>query len=59
VTRLVVTAVAIVALVGFAFLTLDAALRDGVTVGTVVSLFVLAVMGIGILGALSQRPPEE
>ena len=55
----VITAVAVVFIGGFAFLTVSAAIDQGVTLGTVISLGVLALFAIGILGALSQRPPDD
>ncbi|HEX7290216.1 MAG TPA: hypothetical protein VF250_03725 [Conexibacter sp.] len=58
-TRTVVTVVAIVFIGGFTFLTVSAALEQGITLGTVVSLGVLALFVVGILGALSSREPDE
>lgn len=58
-TRRVVTAVAILALGGFAFLTVSAMIESGVSFLSVVSLAVLVLLGVGILGALAQQPPEE
>jgi VIT1/CCC1 family predicted Fe2+/Mn2+ transporter len=58
-TRTVVTIVAIVSIGGFAFLTVAAALDQGVTLGTVISLVVLALFAVGILGALSSQDPDE
>ncbi len=58
-TRTIVTVVAIVAIAGFAFLTVAAALDQGVTAGTVISLAVLVLFAVGILGALSSRGPDE
>jgi hypothetical protein len=41
-----------------AFLTLRVAIEQGVDVLVVVSLIVLAMLGIGVLGALT-TPPDE
>jgi hypothetical protein len=40
-------------------LTIAAAIEGGITaLGVLVTLFVLALLGIGVLGALSSRPPD-
>jgi hypothetical protein len=41
-----------------AFLTISVALEDGIDVLVVVSVIVLALLGIGVLGALSSPPPD-
>jgi hypothetical protein len=41
-----------------AFLTLSVAAKDGVTLLVVVSFVVIAVLGFGVLGALT-HPPDE
>lgn len=41
-----------------AFLTVRVAIEDGVTPLVVVSLVILALLGVGVLGALS-TPPDE
>ena len=41
-----------------AFLTLRAAIRDGIDGLVVISLIVLALMAVGVLGALN-APPDE
>jgi hypothetical protein len=47
----------IVLLIG---LTIAAAADGGINaLGVVVSLLVLALLGFGVLGALSSRPPDE
>jgi len=56
--RTIVTAVAIVFIGGFAFLTVAATIEDGVNVLTLVSLGVLVLLGVGVIGALSQGPDE-
>jgi hypothetical protein len=41
-------------------LTIAAAIEGGINAfGVVVTLLVLAVLGFGVLGALSSRPPDE
>lgn len=51
--------VAALALIGLmAFLTLSVAIEHGVDVLVVVSLIVLAMLGFGVLGALT-APPDE
>jgi hypothetical protein len=41
-----------------AFLTISVAVDDGVTPLVVVSVIILALLGIGVLGALTSRPPD-
>jgi hypothetical protein len=41
-----------------AFLTISVAVEDGIDVLVVVSIVVLALLGIGVLGALSSPPPD-
>ncbi len=41
-----------------AFLTVSVAIQDGVDVLVVISFVVLAVLGFGVLGAMSS-PPDE
>jgi hypothetical protein len=41
-----------------AFLTIQVAVRDGIDVLVVVSIIVLALLGIGVLGALSTPPSD-
>jgi hypothetical protein len=42
-----------------AFLTISVAVKDGIDILTVVSVIVLALLGIGVLGALSTPPPPD
>ena len=42
-----------------AFLTISVAVRDGIDVLVIPSVIILALLGFGILGALSSRPPDE
>jgi hypothetical protein len=57
-TRRVVTAVAIVFIGFFAFLTVSTIVAHGLDLLTVVSLGVLVLFAVGILGALAQGPDE-
>lgn len=57
--RVTMMAVAFVFLAGFFGLTVYAALDRGFTVVTVVSLLVIAVMAIGIFGALSAPGDDD
>ncbi len=58
VTRATLLALAIVFVFGFAALTIDAWAEQGVTLPGVVSLFVLVLLGVGVLGALFGKPPR-
>jgi quinol-cytochrome oxidoreductase complex cytochrome b subunit len=49
---------ALVFIAGFGFLTVAAAIEQGVTAATVLSAFILALLAIGILGALRNPPPR-
>jgi uncharacterized membrane protein len=42
-----------------AFLTISVAVRDGIDVLVILSVIILALLGFGILGALSSQPPDE
>ncbi len=55
-TRVVILLVAALFIVGFAFLTLSAIAAQGFTLGSAISILVIALMGIGILGALLNPP---
>ena len=41
-----------------AFLTISVAVREGIDILVVVSIIVLALLGIGVLGALATPPPD-
>ncbi len=58
-TRRVVTAVAVVFIGFFAFLTFYDIVRNGVDVLAVASLVVLVLFGVGILGALATGPDDR
>jgi hypothetical protein len=54
-----ILAVALVFLLGFLGMTVYAALDEGFTILTVVSLLVFGLMAVGILGALLEEPPDD
>jgi hypothetical protein len=55
-TRVLVLAVALVFIAGFAFLTVAAVIEQGLTVASFISAFILALLAIGIVGALRNPP---
>ena len=55
-TRVLVLALTLVFVVGFAFLTISAVSQQGFTLLSAVSVFVLVLLGVGILGALLNPP---
>jgi hypothetical protein len=57
-TRVVILVVALVFTVGFAALTLNEVAQEGLGVGSLLSLLVIALLGVGIVGALRHPPPE-
>jgi hypothetical protein len=42
-----------------AFLTLSVMIREGIDILVLVSLLVLALLGFGVIGALTSPPPED
>ncbi len=56
--RQAVLAGALVFIAFFAFLTVAAAIEQGVTAATVISAFILLLLGVGIVGAL-RNPPRR
>jgi hypothetical protein len=54
--RMVVLLVTLLFIVGFAFLTLSAIVNQGFTLASLLSVFVLMLLGIGIVGALLNPP---
>jgi hypothetical protein len=56
VTRLLVLLVATLFIIGFAFLTISAIAAQGFTLGSAISIFVVVLMGVGIVGALLNPP---
>jgi hypothetical protein len=59
VTRTLVLGASLVIICLLAFLTVSVAIREGVDVLIVLSLIVLALLGFGVLGALTSAPPDE
>jgi quinol-cytochrome oxidoreductase complex cytochrome b subunit len=55
-TRTVVLFLALIFIAGFTFLTISAALNQGITIATILSAFILVLLGIGIVGALFNPP---
>jgi hypothetical protein len=55
-TRLVVLTVALMFIAGFAFLTVAAVIEQGLTVASLLSAFILLLLGVGIVGALRNPP---
>jgi hypothetical protein len=56
VRRLLVLGATLVFVVGFGFLTLSAVSSQGFTLASALSIFVLLLLGIGIIGALLNPP---
>jgi hypothetical protein len=57
--RTLVLAASLAMICLLAFLTISVAVREGIDVLVVLSLIILALLGFGVLGALSSRPPDE
>jgi positive regulator of sigma E activity len=57
-TRLLVLGAALLFIVGFAFLTYGAILHEGLGAGSVLSIFILVLLTVGIVGAL-RHPPRR
>lgn len=56
--RALVLCLALVFIAGFAFLTVAAVIEQGFTLASLLSVFILALLGIGIVGAL-RNPPRR
>jgi len=56
--RLIVLGVALAFIALFAFLTVAAAIEQGFTAASAISVFILALFAIGIVGAL-RNPPRR
>jgi hypothetical protein len=54
--RILVIAAALIFIAGFAFLTYRAFAEQGVTVLGLLSVFILILLGVGIVGALRNPP---
>jgi hypothetical protein len=57
-TRLLVLGAALVFIAGFAFLTYASVVREGFDVLTLLAVFILVLLTVGIVGAL-RNPPKE
>jgi hypothetical protein len=55
-TRLLVLAAALLFIAGFAFLTYAAIVREGLSVASVISIFIVVLLSVGIVGALRNPP---
>ncbi len=55
-TRLLVLATVLVFIAGFAFLTITAIVKEGVDFATLLSIFILVLLSVGIVGALRNPP---
>ena len=58
-TRTAVLAGSLVLICALGFLTVSVLVREGIDVLVVVALLVLALLGFGVLGALTSPPPDE
>jgi hypothetical protein len=58
-TRTLVLAASLVIICLLGFLTVRVAVREGIDVLVVLSFGVLALMGFGVIGALTSAPPDE
>ncbi|HLM86144.1 MAG TPA: hypothetical protein VK272_08165 [Solirubrobacteraceae bacterium] len=56
--RLLVLGAALVFIAGFAFLTFAAIVHQGFSAASVLSIFILVLLGVGIVGAL-RNPPNQ
>jgi hypothetical protein len=57
-TRLVVLATALVFITGFAFLTYVSIVELGFSAASVISIFVVVLLAVGVVGAL-RNPPRQ
>jgi hypothetical protein len=55
-TRVAVLAIALAFILGFAFLTVGGIEQFGINVQSVLSIFVLVILTVGIVGALRNPP---
>lgn len=54
--RILVLGISLFFIAGFAFLTVAAVIEQGFTLASLLSLFILALLAIGIVGALRNPP---
>jgi quinol-cytochrome oxidoreductase complex cytochrome b subunit len=57
-TRVFVLALSLLFIMGFAFLTILGIAQHGLTAEAVLSVFVLVLLGVGVVGAL-RNPPRR
>jgi len=55
-TRLLVLGAALIFVIGFAFLTVSAVAQQGFTLASLLSVFILVLLFVGITGALFNPP---
>ncbi len=55
-TRLLMLGAVLVFIAGFAFLTVAAIAKEGLTFATLLSVFILVLLAVGIVGALRNPP---
>jgi hypothetical protein len=55
-SRLLVLGVALVFIAGFGFLTFASVVEGGFTLGSLISVFILVLLAVGIIGALRNPP---
>jgi hypothetical protein len=54
--RILVLGAVLVFIAGFAFLTVAAALEQGFTIASLISILILVLLAVGIVGALRNPP---
>lgn len=54
--RLLVLGAALLFITGFAFLTYATIVREGLSAGSVLAIFILVLLSVGIVGALRNPP---
>jgi hypothetical protein len=57
-TRLLILWVALVFIAGLAYLTYRAVAEQGFTPASALSIFIVVLLGVGIVGALRNPPPR-
>jgi hypothetical protein len=57
-TRIAVFGAALIFIAGFAFLTLHDVVEQGFTLGSLLSVFILLLLAIGIIGAMLSGPRQ-
>jgi hypothetical protein len=54
--RLLVLLAALIFIAGFAFLTVSAILKQGLTLASLLSIFIVVLLSVGIVGSLRNPP---